>query len=70
MLLDLNENAKLIRIADKIETWQIFRSVSFLFQEGHRSVRKLWLLYYSFIGLKCNYYAIYLCFDKYIYYKC
>ena len=31
-------------------------------EEGHRSVRKLWSLYYPFIRLKCHNYAIYLFF--------
>ena len=31
-------------------------------KEGHRSVRKLWLIYYRFIGLKCHNFALYLCF--------
>ena len=31
-------------------------------EERHRSVRKHWSSYYHFIGLKCNYYALYLCF--------
>ena len=33
-------------------------SVVYTTEEGHRSVRKLW----SFIGLKCNNYALYLCY--------
>ena len=28
-------------------------------EERHRSVRKHWSSYYHFIGLKCNYYALY-----------
>ena len=40
-------------------------------EEGHRSVRKLWSFYYHFIGLKCHYYALYLCsIYMCIYIKC
>ena len=41
-----------VKNGDKFFLVRIYRQ--YTIEEGHRSVRKLWSLYYRFIGLRCH----------------